>query len=296
MNISKIKSNSAMTNPLFIVIILLLGLIIVLSIFRTASPFLSIGFGINAHIGDLKGSFELETFDNMVYGGLQDPSIISLSPSDESQDPSCTSPDDSTAPLFIMYYAEWCGHCKRTMPHFNKLIENYKGDIKIIAVNSEDEENKDLIKSQNIKGFPTIRYYPSGISSDAQEYNGERSYNDFMQYLSSKNRSKRNLNPMLKNNKSGDSKNALFIMYYAEWCGHCKRTMPEFNRLLNDYKGDVKIVAINSEDDKHKDLIKSQNIKGFPTIRYYPSGISADAEEYSGGRTYNDFIQYLNSI
>jgi thiol-disulfide isomerase/thioredoxin len=152
---------NAIKNPLSIIIMLLIGLILVLAIFRSVSPFLSLGFGVNAHIGELKGSFEIEAFDN--------------------------NPDQSydSSSLFVMYYAEWCGHCKRTMPEFNKLMNNYNGSVKIILINSEQDEYKDLIKSQDIKGFPTIRYYPSGLSSDYQEYSGGRTESDFMQYLES---------------------------------------------------------------------------------------------------------------
>jgi protein disulfide-isomerase A6 len=160
MNSNKSK-NSFLTNPLFIIILLLIGLIVVLAVFRSVSPFLSLGFGVNAHIGDLKGSFEIEAFDN-----------------DNSE-------SSSTEAIFVMYYAEWCGHCKRTMPEFQKLMDSYSGSVKIIAVNSESEENKSLVQSQNIKGFPTIRYYPSGLSGDYQEYSGGRTQNDFMQYLNS---------------------------------------------------------------------------------------------------------------
>ena len=152
---------NAIKNPLSIIIMLLIGLILVLAIFRSVSPFLSLGFGVNAHIGELKGSFEIEAFDNNA---------------DQSYDSSS---------LFVMYYAEWCGHCKRTMPEFNKLMDNYNGSVKILLINSEQDEYKDLIKSQDIKGFPTIRYYPSGLSSDYQEYNGGRTQSDFMQYLES---------------------------------------------------------------------------------------------------------------
>jgi len=154
MNSNKMKNN-VISNPLFIIIMLLLGLIIVLSVFRTASPFLTLGFGINARIGDLKGSFEIEAFDN------------------------------NTEAVFIMYYAEWCGHCKRTMPEFNSLMETYNGNVKIQMIDSEAAENAELVKSQNIRGFPTIRYYPSGLSSDYQEYDGERTAAQFVQYLNS---------------------------------------------------------------------------------------------------------------
>jgi len=153
MNLNKAKSNTIMSNPLFLIIILILILIIVLAFFKSSTPILS--FGINANIGDIRGSFEIEAFDN------------------------------SSDSNFVMYYAEWCGHCKRTMPEFKKLIEGYNGNIKIMAIDSESPENAQLIKSQKISGFPTIRYYPTGLSNKYDEYTGGRTYSDFVQYLGS---------------------------------------------------------------------------------------------------------------
>jgi len=154
------KSNNMLSNPLFIMVVILLVLIVVLAIFRSVSPVLTMGLGINAHIGDLKGSFELETFDNSVSTGNEEP-------------------------IFAMYYADWCGHCKRTMPEFQKLMANYKGNIKIMPINSELPENKDLLKSHKVQGFPTIRYYPSGMAGNYEEYTGGRDYTTFVQYLDS---------------------------------------------------------------------------------------------------------------
>jgi thiol-disulfide isomerase/thioredoxin len=153
------------SNPLLIIIMLLIGLIVILAIFRSASPFLNIGFGINAHIGDLKGTFEIEAFDNNEEPNLE------MEPFNNHKEP-----------LFIMYYADWCGHCKRTKPEFEKLGDKYK-NIKIVAINAEDPQYKDLVKSQGINGFPTIRLYPSGMKNKHDEYSGSRTYEDFTSYL-----------------------------------------------------------------------------------------------------------------
>jgi protein disulfide-isomerase A6 len=153
MNMSKMSPPPMITNPLMIVIFLVIALIIVLAIFRPASPFLNLGIGFNAHIGELRGSFEFEAFDNQ------------------------------NSPAFAMYYANWCGHCKTTKPQFQQLMDNYKGNVKLMMIDCEAPENKELVQSQGIKGFPTLRYYPSGISENYEEYNGGRTYGDFSQYL-----------------------------------------------------------------------------------------------------------------
>jgi len=153
MNMSKLSPPPMITNPLMIVIFLVIALIIVLAIFRPASPFLNLGVGFNAHIGELRGSFEFEAFDNQ------------------------------NGPTFVMYYAQWCGHCKTAKPQFQQLMDNYKGSVKLMMVDCEAPENKELVQSQGIKGFPTLRYYSGGISENFQEYNGGRTYGDFTQFL-----------------------------------------------------------------------------------------------------------------
>ncbi len=149
------STNKIMSNPLFVIIVLLLGLIIILAIFRTAAPFLNFGLGINAHIGQLKGSFEIEAFDNQ-------------------------------NPTFVMFYAPWCGHCKKAKPEFDKLEKTYKGKVTIISINADDKESEELVKSHNIKGYPTIRYYPTCLDNNKfTEYTGERTYSNFIQFLGS---------------------------------------------------------------------------------------------------------------
>ena len=152
------KSSELMSNPLSVIVMILLGLIIILSIFRSVSPSLTLGIGFNAHIGDLRGSFELETFDN-------------------------NSTDNQ--PVFAMYYAEWCGHCKRAKPEFNKLMKDYKGNVKLLLIDAEAKEHADLVKEQKISGFPTIRMYPKGLSQNYNDYSGERTYTNFVEYLGS---------------------------------------------------------------------------------------------------------------
>lgn len=143
-------------NPLVHVILFILFIIIILAIFRVSSPVFNAGISAKAHIGGLKGGFEFEAFDNQ---------------------------ESANQPLFAMYFAEWCGHCKRAMPHFDKLIESPPKGIKVLKIDSEDKQNADLIKSQDIKGFPTIRYYPKGLGSDYKEYDGERTHAGFMSFF-----------------------------------------------------------------------------------------------------------------
>ena len=152
---SKALSSDISGNPVFIMLMFVLVIIIFLAIFRSVSPFLTMGLGFNAHIGSLKGSFQIEAFENQ-----------------------------GSNACFVMFGTGWCGHCKTTKPEFDNFKESYKGPIKIMYIDCEDDNNKELVAQQEVKGFPTIRYYPSGLTGKYDEYNGERTTEGFKEYVS----------------------------------------------------------------------------------------------------------------
>ena len=84
-----------------------------------------------------------------------------------------------------------------------------------------------------------------------------------------------------------------FVLLYADWCPHCKRLMPIWEKLENKYKNSsIKILKF---DDKNS-FTNKLNIKGFPTIIYLPNGINKlnDYIEYENNRTYESMSNFLN--
>jgi thiol-disulfide isomerase/thioredoxin len=84
---------------------------------------------------------------------------------------------------FVMYYADWCGHCKSTKPTFQQLgaTQTIGGKtVDIVMVNPE--ANPELAGDEKIAGYPTIRLFsPTGAL--VAEYNGDRSLGDFQSFL-----------------------------------------------------------------------------------------------------------------
>lgn len=80
----------------------------------------------------------------------------------------------STDAWFIEFYAPWCGHCKQLQPEWERMAKKIYKDIKVAKVDATVETK--LASRYQIKGYPTIKYFPAGVKSDSSvlDYNGQR--------------------------------------------------------------------------------------------------------------------------
>ncbi|MDL2227672.1 thioredoxin [Bacteroidales bacterium OttesenSCG-928-K03] len=61
-------------------------------------------------------------------------------------------------PALIDFYADWCSPCRMLAPILEELAEEYKDEIYIYKVDTE--ENKELTSIFNIRGIPTMIFSP----------------------------------------------------------------------------------------------------------------------------------------
>lgn len=100
------------------------------------------------------------------------------------------------------------------------------------------------------------------------------------------------------NPQSGSAANGNYqlVMYYADWCGHCQRTKPTFQKLGSTQTIGGKQVAVRmvNHDKNPEDAPQGVEIRGYPTIHLYnPSG--GLAAEYMGDRSEEDFLAFLTA-
>lgn len=61
-------------------------------------------------------------------------------------------------PVIIDFYADWCGPCKMVAPVLEELSEEYKDQLIIYKVNTEQEE--ELSAVFGIQSIPTFLFVP----------------------------------------------------------------------------------------------------------------------------------------
>jgi len=72
------------------------------------------------------------------------------------------------------------------------------------------------------------------------------------------------------------------VEFYAPWCGHCQRLVPDYTKAAKALKGVVKVGAVNA--DEHRSLGGQYGVQGFPTIKIF--GLNKNKpEDYQGQRT-----------
>ena len=191
-------------------------------------------------------------------------------------------------PALVLFYADFCGHCKQMMPDFEQAAHQASSKSGIIIAKVESGKLKDMasVSSQlpAISGFPTMLTNYEDSAHDIKAHVGRKdkqAIENLMDMVGGM-RAVRN-----RANKSNGAKhmveyaslqdacaalkgpNKAIIMAYADWCGYCKAMKADYESLVNSAPAGVMVGRLNAAVVKPGQLCEGvEEIKAYPTILY----------------------------
>jgi protein disulfide-isomerase-like protein len=182
--------------------------------------------------------------------------------------------------VFVEFFAPWCGHCKSLAPEYELVAQafsKYKNQAVIASVDAD--AHRELGKRFEIKGFPSLRWFPAG-SLTPESYNGGRTAAAIVDYVNEKAGSNARLvtkaTSVVVLDESNfdavvlDNTKDVLVEFYAPWCGHCKKLAPDYEVAAASLAGENGVVVASVDADKHKSLGERFGVTGFPTLKFFP--------------------------
>ena len=121
-------------------------------------------------------------------------------------------------------------------------------------------------------------------------------YKQYAKNITSYNANRENVSTDENSNKT-----ATLMLFYVDWCPHCKTAKPEWDALKEEYDGKtingytLSFIEYNctNESEDISQLMDKYNIEGYPTIK-----LSKDNQiiEYDAKPTKSTMEQFLNTV
>lgn len=193
------------------------------------------------------------------------------------------------SPILAMFYAPWCGYCKKIKPDFGAAATELKSKAILAALDVTRPELYEFQAVYNVTGFPTILYFENHKLKFP--YSGQHTKDGIISWMKSPIESGTKTVGAVEEISWSDEKTDVFhlndenfdtflkehssvlVMFYAPWCGHCKAMKPtyaEVAKILKDENSNGVLAAFDAS--KEKKIAEKFDIKGFPTVKYFQNG------------------------
>lgn len=104
-----------------------------------------------------------------------------------------------------------------------------------------------------------------------------------------------------ESNGQNSNKTATMMLFYVDWCPHCKTAKPEWDSLKTQYDGEqingytINFIEYNctNESEEVSQLMDKYKIEGYPTIKLIKDN---QVVEYDAKPTKSTMEQFLNTV
>lgn len=219
--------------------------------------------------------------------------------------------DVEKTPHLVMFFAPWCGHCKRLAPTWQdlsvKFNEKEEKDVLIGKVDCTIETA--LCSAQDVTGYPTLKFFKSGTDSGVK-YRGQRDLDSLVKFINEQMGIEQpeeekveseeaivdnglyvlNEKSYAKHIETGDH----FIKFYAPWCGHCQKLAPAWAELAKSFEDNAKVKIAKLDCTQAQSVCQAGEIRGYPTLQYIRNGKLVEA--YKGGRDLASLKTFISEM
>lgn len=193
-------------------------------------------------------------------------------------------------------------HLSDFLPVYEQVAKKMRGKGTMAYVDCNSKDGKKLCKNLKIRPNPfQLKHYKDGTFH--KEYDRllqEKSLRAFMENptadapwsedpAASDVRHVEGPNDFEKLMKK--EKKPVLVMFYAPWCGHCKKMKPEFADAATELKGRAVLAGMDVDTPDSYAIRQWFNISGFPTVIYFENG--QKKFDYSGPRTKDGIVQWM---
>merc|ERR1711988_1066415 len=215
----------------------------------------------------------------------------------------------SASPTFVMFFAPWCGHCKRLSPTWEELARkmNTKAEKKVTIGKVDCTEQTGLCSAQDITGYPTLKFFKDGV-----KYQGNRDLSSLEEFINEslgievaeeKPAVTETENAIVESSlhilsegsfKETISSGDTFIKFYAPWCGHCQKLAPVWDELAKKFEADSKVKIAKLDCTEAQSVCQENEVRGYPTLQYIRNGKLVEA--YKGGRDLASLKEFISEM
>ena len=206
--------------------------------------------------------------------------------------------------VLVLFFAPWCGHCKAFSPEYEKAARALKGIFKIAAIDADKErtiggkyniQGFPTVKFFGIHKDKPVDYDKARTAEAVINFmfdkaraitNARLNVKKTEQTSSNKN-TNTNSNQQQQQKKkapeAGNEKDVIvltddnfddmifkdesmwMVAFYAPWCGHCKKLLPEWVSAATQLRGTIKLAKIDATENQK--MAQRYQIQGYPTIK-----------------------------